>query len=60
MTNADLSHQELYFFSRMAVRVYTELGSVVETSAAAHKFCLKKHKTLAHSMMLENEQEKQI
>ncbi|CAK8992037.1 unnamed protein product [Durusdinium trenchii] len=52
-----LSGQELYFFSRMAVRVYTELGSVVETSAAAHKFCLKKHKTLAHSMMLENEQE---
>ena len=60
MTNADLSHQELYFFSRMAVRVYTELCSLVETSAAAHKFCMTKHKTLAHSMMLENEQEKQI
>ena len=50
------NEQELYFFSRMAMRVFTELGSVVETSAAAHKFCLKKDKTNAGKMMLENQQ----
>eukprot|EP00435_Cladocopium_sp_Y103_P034010 s209_g8.t1 len=51
------NEQELYFYSKMAMRVYTELGSVVETSAAAHKFCLKKDKTSSTGMMLQNEQE---
>ena len=50
------NEQELYFYSKMAMRVYTELGSVVETSAAAHKFCLKKDKTSSSGMMLQNEQ----
>ncbi|CAJ1346712.1 unnamed protein product, partial [Effrenium voratum] len=48
---------ELYFFSRLAMRVYTELGSIVETAAAAHKFCLKKKPGSSHEMMLENSQE---
>ena len=52
------NEQELYFYSKMAMRVYTELGSVVETSAAAHKFCLKKDKTSSTGMMLQNEQAK--
>ncbi|CAJ1455722.1 unnamed protein product [Effrenium voratum] len=39
------------------MRVYTELGSIVETAAAAHKFCLKKKPGSSHEMMLENSQE---
>ncbi|CAJ1404124.1 unnamed protein product [Effrenium voratum] len=54
---AKRNEQELYFFSRLAMRVYTELGSIVETAAAAHKFCLKKKPGSSHEMMLENSQE---
>ena len=53
---AKRNEQELYFFSRLAMRVFTELGSVVETSAAAHKFCLKKAAS-GSGMMLENSQQ---
>jgi len=53
---AKRKEQELYFFSRLAMRVFTELGSVVETSAAAHKFCLKKAAS-GSGMMLENSQQ---
>ena len=38
------------------MRVYTELGSVVETSAAAHKFCLTKDPTRSGGMTLVNQQ----
>ena len=50
------NEQELYYYSRLAMRVYTELGSVIETSAAAHKFCLKKDTKSTSGMILENEQ----
>ena len=39
---ANRNQQELYYFSRMAMRVYTELGALAATSGAAQKYCLAK------------------
>ncbi|CAE7438803.1 ACBP2 [Symbiodinium sp. CCMP2592] len=39
---AKRNQQELYYFSRMAMRVYTELGSLAATHGAAQKYCLMK------------------
>ncbi|CAE7841182.1 ACBP2, partial [Symbiodinium necroappetens] len=36
------NQQELYYFSRMAMLVYTELGSLAATHGAAQKYCLMK------------------
>ncbi|CAE7865610.1 ACBP4 [Symbiodinium microadriaticum] len=39
---AKRNQQELYYFSRMALRVYTELGSLAATHGAAQTYCLMK------------------
>lgn len=46
--------QELYYFNRMAFRVYTELGSVSETSTILPKYCLVKGG--GSDMKLQNDQ----
>ena len=39
--------QELYYFSRMGMRVFTELGSVAASSGAAQQYCLQKDASTA-------------
>jgi len=42
MQYARENQQELYYFSRMSMRVFTELGKLAATNAAPNRYCLQK------------------